>query len=174
MQNSNDGLLRKRGRRRDPLRTTLRRLLLNFGARRLPLAVGQKREKESEKARVQVKAGAYRDPIVVRQSWSNRCEPESCVCRRARTRRTRAGSPARDQSRIWQVTGMVTHGRGIGPFETCTESMVPGREAQSEANRVGSTAVSYWSWLTSATNLSKSSASTPLATAAVAGVERDF
>ncbi len=78
------------------------------------------------------------------------------------------------RSRIWQVAGMVAHERGIGPFEICTESMVPGREVQSEANRVVSPAVSYWSWLISATNLSKSGASTPVATAVVVGVERDF
>src|SRR5208283_2551839 len=27
-----------------------------------------------------------------------------------------AGSPARDQSRVWQVAGMVTHGRGVAPL----------------------------------------------------------
>ena len=46
------------------------------------------------------------------------------VAPRHKTQRRRGGSPARDQSRIWQVIGMVTHGRGIGPFEICTESRV--------------------------------------------------
>jgi hypothetical protein len=34
-----------------------------------------------------------------------------------------AGSLARDQSRIWQVTGMVTHGRGIVPLDSSIESV---------------------------------------------------
>lgn len=45
--------------------------------------------------------------------------------------------PARDQSRIWQVAGMVAHGRGIGPFEVCAESMVPGGEIQVKPIELG-------------------------------------
>ncbi len=55
------------------------------------------------------------------------------IALRHKSQRTQAGSPASDQSRIWQVTGMVTHGRGIGPFEICTESRVWGSEVPSHA-----------------------------------------
>jgi hypothetical protein len=42
------------------------------------------------------------------------------------TQRNWSGSPASYQSRIWEVIGMVTHGRGIGPFEIWVESKVVG------------------------------------------------
>ncbi len=38
------------------------------------------------------------------------------IAPRHKSQRRRGGTPARDQLGIWQIAGMVTHGRGIGPF----------------------------------------------------------
>ncbi len=50
-----------------------------------------------------------------------------------KSQRTQAGSPASDQSRIWQAARMVAHGRGMGPFEICIECRVWASEVPSHA-----------------------------------------
>ena len=40
------------------------------------------------------------------------------IALRYKSQRSQGGSPGRDQLRIWQVAGMVTHGREIGPLRS--------------------------------------------------------
>ena len=42
------------------------------------------------------------------------------IALRHKSQRTQAGSPASDQSRIWQAARMVAHGRGAAPFGIST------------------------------------------------------